>query len=180
MDNLEKFFNENRSELKNEEMIKGDADRFEVRYEQSKTDSPKRIKFVSPYKRRKFSFWKVVPLPILGSLALIAITYFIFNSEPFKQDPVNSYTLYSQYYEDAAALVKDISMMTAELSLEEARDVDETLSSILHEDQPLVDVLPEEVGETKKMEVVSYYAAVQLDALERLRDELSRYNSNVE
>ena len=180
MDNLEKFFNDNRTELKNEEMIKGDADRFEIRYEQSTSDNPRRIKFVSPLRRKRFSFWKVVTLPVLGSLILIAITYFILTSEPFQKPQVNSYTMYSQYYKDASELVREISAMTAALSYDEAREVDETLTAILYEEQPIVDALPEEMDEGRRMDVVSYYAAVQLEALERFRDKLAEHAHNLE
>ena len=180
MDNLEKFFKENRADLKNEEMIKGDVDRFEIRYEQSVSDSPRRIKFVSPLRRKRFSFWKVVTLPVLGSLALIAITYFILTSEPFQKASVNSYMMYSQYYKDASELVKEISVMTASLSFDEAKEVDETLTAIIYEDQPIVDALPEEMDEGRRMDVVSYYAAVQLEALEKFRDKLAEYVPNIE
>lgn len=169
MDNLEKFFKNNRSKLCDERILKGDVERFEQKYEESR-----RIKFVSPIKRKRFSFWKAVLFPVVASLAIVAFIYLIFNTKSFNEQPVNSYMVYKQYYKDAALLIEDISKMTATLTKEEALHCNNTVEAIMSEPIPIADVLPEEIGEKQKVEIVSYYASVQLNALKRYKQLLAK------
>lgn len=189
MDNLQQYFRQNSGSIKeSDELIpEGDESRFEQRWEYS---SRNRIHFRSNLKRRKKPLWKVLAFPLVASLALIfgvrmLMNPYIREDEPGTEtmivlsDTLSPSEVYNVYYDRMQAVMDEIYDLTANLENEDPNQVYMTVDIITREAIPLIDQLPEEMGDADKIAVLTKYSQRRIEALDAYRRALIANNNNI-
>lgn len=187
MDNLQQYIGSHRDAVSKAEdnVPSGDKERFEERWDMYRH----RIKFQSTLKRRRKPFWKIIAFPVAASLILIigvrllirpfissevsaSMTYTL--SVPDTLTPAEVNSVYGDYMHRK---VEEIYEISGSLSVREQEMVLGTVDNILREPVPLIDLLPEELGNKHMTAIVKAYAERRTKALETYRSKLVSSNN---
>ena len=153
------------------EPAEGHFDRF-----MEKANPPKRIEFQRNNPRKRI-FWKAVLFPVAASVMMIfganlLIRIMSINSESFSktvsvmEDPQDIYNAYMDVVRDS---YEYLSSLTAYAPNNGANEHFNTLESITSEYIPLLEVLPDEISEHEKAEILKEYYSRRVESVVELR-----------
>lgn len=185
MDNLQQYFKSHDNYIgeSDEGFPEHDMERFESRWEAHRHN----IKFRSNLKRRKKPLWKVVAFPFVASIALIIgvrmlMKPFIAEQPSDPQtiiatlpDTASSNEVYALYHEMIIKRVNELYNIST--VVDDPDQVLMTVDIITRESAPLIDLLPEEMSESDKKEVLADYSQQMIDALDYLKNRLITINN---
>ncbi len=189
MDELRKYIIENKEQLEDETIPQGDFARFgqrlsefgihpddsEIAADENIPNEVRRIQFrrnVSSARRSK-PFWRVALIPVAASIALIMMIRISIapliqqsaDSQAIVADSNTAAEAYCRHVENVAELSRSIALLTIDMSELQAKYVASVVENITRENVPIIDLLPKELSEERKIHIINDYSNRQIDAL---------------
>ncbi len=170
MDDLRNYIVENKELLEDEEIPQGDFERFEQRLSERRRIQFRRSTIGS---RRTRPFWRVALIPAAAAIALVMIIRMtiipILNNSPENQlsgaEACTAAEAYTEYIENVADISRSIVLLTVDMTEHEAERVINVVENISRENVPLIDLLPAELSEERKIHIINDYSKKQIEAL---------------
>jgi len=168
MDDLKLYISENMDLLEEESLPQGDAERFIARLtEADESSGSRKIHFHTSVHRRSIPVWRMLAIPA-AAVILVVFSMRIF-TETLSEDSLGK--VYSSYRAQLMELSSEIVALSE--SEEDARMYSVVIDNIDFEAIPMSEILPSELTEREKAEIMEQYYSTKLDGIRRLRNILA-------
>ncbi len=132
--------------------------------------------------RRSKPFWRVALIPAAASIALIMIIRMSIvpimqhstDSQATGTDSSTAAEAYCRHVENVAELSRSIALLTIDMSEVQAKYVASVVENITRENVPIIDLLPKELSEEKKIHIINDYSNRQIEALTAYKSSLEK------
>jgi len=168
MDDLKLYISGNRDLLEEESLPQGDAERFMARLAEADEGSGRmKIHFHTSVHRRSIPIWRMLAVPA-AAVILVVFSMRIF-TETLSEDSLGM--IYGSYKAQLMELSSEIVALSQ--SEEDVRMYSVVIDDIDFEAIPMSEILPSELTEREKAEIMERYYSAKLDGVRRLRNILA-------
>ncbi len=169
MDDLRLYISGNKDLLEEESLPRGDAERFLARLTEADEGSGSRkIHFHASVHRRSIPVWRMLAVPA-AAVILVVFSMRIFTETLSEEDSLGK--IYSSYRVQLMELSSEIVALSE--SDEDACMYSVVIDGIDFEAIPMSEILPSELTEREKAEIMERYYSAKLDGIKRLRNILA-------